>query len=411
MPKPASRRSRSARGSPRWASAPGTRWRSSPRVQTHGSSPNWDSSTPGRSACRSRSSSGVERPALPPAPRRGQALFVSKYQLPKIRRIRHGNSGVSTSSSSDTCPRTGRNGLRDPQAARTRLSGQTPRRVHGNRAGDPQRRLRHDHHTSGTTADPKGLRSRTATTRPTSSSRSRASTSVALPHAHHPAARPLLFRRLLSYPIACGTSVATVRIAGKHTMETLKNIRRTSAVQPHSCCPCRRWPRTSARTSGARYAPGAVSRAALPLAPRPILQSGRIRRGRGWRFRFGSVSTRDALLCTKVRTRRSAAAWISSSAGRPARYRAPALLPTPSASRCVRYGYSRATPVISTNSWKNTTGTASVRRARSSSLDLKIPDEGRTSAGGTKERSSSAGTSWRDLWKNPRAGAGTVRDG
>ena len=128
------------------------------RGAMHGSPPNWGSSTPGRSACRSRSSS------------RSRTTCSSACAMPRSGRSSSRNTSCRRSAASATrfrggahhrlrapAPRSGRNGARDPPAAGTRLPGGK----HREEFMAIGRSIRNDDYatityTSGTTADPKG---------------------------------------------------------------------------------------------------------------------------------------------------------------------------------------------------------------------------------------------------------------
>lgn len=347
-------------------------------------------------------------------------LFVSKYQLPKIRRIRTelpqlervivlGHIALEPGETAfGTLKRLGRDYLSKHRKEFLEIG----------------RSIRNDDYatityTSGTTSDPKGV---VLTHRNYTANVEQSLSRVTIPSSY----RTLIilpldhcFAHVVGFyiMIACGASVATVQV-GATPAETLRNIPvNIREVQPHFLLSVpalaknfRKGIESSIRSKG-RFTER-LFRLALRTAY-AYNQDG-YDPGHGWRFVLRpAVALFDAILFRKVREAFGGCLKFFIGGG--------ALLDTElqrfffaiGIPMFQGYGLSEATPVISTNSPKahwhrfGTSGKILIP------LDLKIVDEeGREVPRGTKGEIIIRGENvMAGYWKNPEATAATVRDG
>lgn len=261
-----------------------------------------------------------------------KALFVSKYQLPKIRRIRHEIPGVEHiivfghlplepgETAFGTLKRLGRDYLAKHREEFMAI-GQAIR-------NDDYATITY---TSGTTADPKGVvlthRNYTANVEQSLSRidiPSHYRTLIILPLDH-------CFAHVVGFyiMIACGASVATVQI-GATPMETLKNIpQNIREVQPHFLLSVPALAKNFRKNiESSIRAKGRFTERLFRLALRTayVYNQDGYGRGRGWRILLAPVvGIFDALLFSKVREAFGGCMEFFVG-GAPARYGAPALL-------------------------------------------------------------------------------------
>lgn len=349
-----------------------------------------------------------------------KALFVSKYQLPKIRRIRAelpqvehiiviGHTPLETGETAlGTLKRMGRSYLSEHQEEFLAIG----------------RSIRNDDYatityTSGTTADPKGVvlthRNYTANVEQSLSRIDIPSyyrTLIILPLDH-------CFAHVVGFyiMIACGASVATVQV-GATPMETLKNIpQNIREVRPHFLLSVpalaknfRKGIEASIRAKG-RFTEGLFN---LALRTAYAYNGDGYSKGHGWRVvLWPAVKLFDAILFRKVREAFGGSLKFFVGGG--------ALLDTElqrfyyaiGIPMFQGYGLSEATPVISTNSpnyhWHRFGSSGKILIP----LDLKIVDEqGREVPRGQKGEIVISGENvMAGYWKNPEATADTLRDG
>lgn len=349
-----------------------------------------------------------------------RTIFVSKYQLPKIRRIRAELPNVehiivfghipleAGEIAYGTLKRLGRDYLAEHREAFLKI-GQAIRNED----------FATITYTSGTTADPKGV---ILTHRNYTSNVEQSLTRIDIPsHFRTLIILPLdhCFAHVVGFyiMIACGASVATVQI-GATPMETLKNIPlNIREVRPHFLLSVpalaknfRKGIETSIRAKGAFTE--RLFNLALRTAYAYNLDG--YRKGKGWRILLAPVvGLFDALLFRKVRAAFGGCLEFFVGGG--------ALLDTElqrfyyaiGIPMFQGYGLSEATPVISTNSPKY-----HAHRFGSSGkvlipIDLKIFDEaGQECPRGTKGEIVLRGENvMAGYWKNPEATAETLRDG
>lgn len=349
-----------------------------------------------------------------------RALFVSKQQLPKIRRIR----------------------AELPQIEHIVVFGHTPLEA-GETAYGTLRRLGRKHleqhreeflaigrairnedyatitYTSGTTADPKGVvlthRNYTANVEQSLSRIDIPSyyrTLIILPLDH-------CFAHVVGFyiMIACGATVATVQI-GSTPMETLKNIpQNIREVRPHFLLSVpalaknfRKGIESSIRAQGA-FAER-LFRLALRTAYAYNLDG--YSRGRGWRCLLRpAVALFDLVLFRKVRQAFGGSLKFFVGGGALLDAELQRFYYAIGIPMFQGYGLSEATPVISTNSpkyhWHRFGSSGKILRP----LELKIVDDaGREMPRGEKGEIIIRGENvMAGYWKNPEATADTVRDG
>ena len=349
-----------------------------------------------------------------------KALFVSKYQLPKIRRIR----------------------AQLPQIEHIIVFGHIPLEP-GETAYGTLRRLGRDYlskhreeflkigqaiqnddyatitYTSGTTADPKGvvLTHRNYTTNVEQSlSRidipSHYRTLIILPLDH-------CFAHVVGFyiMIACGASVATVQI-GKTPMETLKNIPlNIREVQPHfllSVPALAKNFRKNIESSIRAKGPFVEKLFHLALKVDYAYNCDGYSKGHGWRFLLKPlVALFDVILFRKVREAFGGCMKFFVGGGALLDAELQRFFYAIGIPMFQGYGLSEATPVISTNSpkyhWHRFGSSGKILIP----LELKIVDEqGHELPRGEKGEIIIRGENvMAGYWKNPEATAETIRDG
>ncbi|OUQ53719.1 long-chain fatty acid--CoA ligase [Alistipes sp. An116] len=349
-----------------------------------------------------------------------KALFVSKYQLPKIRRIR----------------------AELPQVEHIIVFGHIPLEA-GETAYGTLRRLGRDYlskhkeeflkigqaienddyatitYTSGTTADPKGVvlthRNYTANVEQSLSRidiPSHYRTLIILPLDH-------CFAHVVGFyiMIACGASVATVQI-GKTPMETLKNIPlNIREVQPHFLLT------VPALAKNFRKNIESSIRAKGPFVERLFRMALKVdyayncdgySKGHGWRFLLKPlVALFDVVLFRKVREAFGGCMKFFIGGGALLDAELQRFFYAIGIPMFQGYGLSEATPVISTNSpkyhWHRFGSSGKILIP----LELKIVDEqGRELPRGEKGEIIIRGENvMAGYWKNPEATAEAIRDG
>ena len=349
-----------------------------------------------------------------------KALFVSKYQLPKIRRIR----------------------AELPQVEHIIVFGHIPLET-GETAYGTLRRLGRDYlskhkeeflkigqaienddyatitYTSGTTADPKGVvlthRNYTANVEQSLSRidiPSHYRTLIILPLDH-------CFAHVVGFyiMIACGASVATVQI-GKTPMETLKNIPlNIREVQPHFLLS------VPALAKNFRKNIESSIRAKGPFVERLFRMALKVdyayncdgySKGHGWRFLLKPlVALFDVVLFRKVREAFGGCMKFFIGGGALLDAEMQRFFYAIGIPMFQGYGLSEATPVISTNSpkyhWHRFGSSGKILIP----LELKIVDEqGRELPRGEKGEIIIRGENvMAGYWKNPEATAEAIRDG
>ena len=349
-----------------------------------------------------------------------KALFVSKYQLPKIRRIR----------------------TELPQIEHVIVLGHIPLEP-GETAYGTLRRLGRDYlskhkeeflkigqairnedyatitYTSGTTADPKGVvlthRNYTANVEQSLSRidiPSHYRTLIILPLDH-------CFAHVVGFyiMIACGASVATVQI-GKTPMETLKNIPlNIREVQPHFLLSVPALAKNFRKNiESSIRAKGAFTERLFRLGLRTayVYNQDGYSRGKGWRCLLRpAVALFDAVLFRKVREAFGGCMKFFVGGGALLDAELQRFYYAIGIPMFQGYGLSEATPVISTNSpkyhWHRFGSSGKILIP----LDLKIVDgEGRELPRGQKGEIIIRGENvMAGYWKNPEATAETIRDG
>ena len=349
-----------------------------------------------------------------------KAIFVSKYQLPKIRRIR----------------------AEVPQIEHVIVLGHIPLEA-GETAYGTLRRLGRDYlskhreeflkigqairnedyatitYTSGTTADPKGVvlthRNYTANVEQSLSRISIPShyrTLIILPLDH-------CFAHVVGFyiMIACGASVATVQV-GKTPMETLKNIPvNIREVQPHFLLSVPALAKNFRKNiEGSIRAKGAFTEKLFHLGLKIayIYNQDGYSRGKGWRCLLRPlVSLFDVVLFRKVREAFGGCMKFFVGGGALLDAELQRFYYAIGIPMFQGYGLSEATPVISTNSpnyhWHRFGSSGKILIP----LDLKIVDEeGHELPRGQKGEIIIRGENvMAGYWKNPEATAETVRNG
>ena len=349
-----------------------------------------------------------------------KALFVSKYQLPKIRRIR----------------------AQLPQIEHIIVFGHIPLEP-GETAYGTLRRLGRDYlskhreeflkigqaiqnddyatitYTSGTTADPKGVvlthRNYTANVEQSLSRidiPSHYRTLIILPLDH-------CFAHVVGFyiMIACGASVATVQI-GKTPMETLKNIPlNIREVQPHfllSVPALAKNFRKNIESSIRAKGPFVEKLFHLALKVDYAYNCDGYSKGHGWRFLLKPlVALFDVILFRKVREAFGGCMKFFVGGGALLDAELQRFFYAIGIPMFQGYGLSEATPVISTNSpkyhWHRFGSSGKILIP----LELKIVDEqGHELPRGEKGEIIIRGENvMAGYWKNPEATAETIRDG
>lgn len=349
-----------------------------------------------------------------------KAIFVSKHQLPKIRRIRQEIPGLEHIIVIGHLPL---------------LSGETALGTLKRRGRDLLEK-RHDQfmeigrsiensdiatitYTSGTTADPKGVvlthRNYTANVEQSLSRiqiPSHYRTLIILPLDH-------CFAHVVGFyiMIACGAAVATVQV-GNSPMETLKNIPvNIREVQPHfllSVPALAKNFRKNIETSVCAKGPFAEKLFRFALRTAYAYNRDGYRRGEGWRVLLKPVvRVFDRLLFAKIREAFGGCMKFFVGGGALLDSELQRFFYAIGIPMFQGYGLSEATPVISTNSprkkWHRFGSSGKILIP----LDLKIlDDEGREVPRGEKGQIVIRGENvMAGYWKNPEATADTIRDG
>ena len=349
-----------------------------------------------------------------------RAIFVSKYQLPKIRRIREqlpdlehvivfGHIALEAGETAlGTLRRLGREHLAAHREAFLSIG----------------RAIRNDDYatityTSGTTADPKGVvlthRNYTANVEQSLSRIDIPSwyrTLIILPLDH-------CFAHVVGFyiMIACGATVATVQV-GATPMETLKNIPlNIREVRPHfllSVPALAKNFRKNIESSIRAKGPAAERLFRLALRTAYAYNQDGYGKGRGWRFVLKpAVALFDLLLFRKVRQAFGGEMKFFVGGGALLDAELQRFFYAVGIPMFQGYGLSEATPVISTNSPKRRWHRFGPSGKILVPLDLKILDDaGREVPRGTKGEIVIRGENvMAGYWKNPEATADTVRDG
>lgn len=349
-----------------------------------------------------------------------KTIFVSKYQLPKIRRIvgqlpelQHiivfGHIPLEAGEMAlGTLKRLGRAYLAD-QRDRFLAIGQAIQ-------NDDYATITY---TSGTTSDPKGVvlthRNYTANVEQSLSRIDIPSwyrTLIILPLDH-------CFAHVVGFyiMIACGASVATVQV-GATPMETLKNIPlNIREVRPHfllSVPALAKNFRKNIESSIRAKGPAAERLFELALRTAYCYNQDGYSRGKGWRFvLWPAVKLFDLLLFRKVREAFGGSLKFFVGGGALLDAELQRFFYAIGIPMFQGYGLSEATPVISTNSpkyhWHRFGSSGKILIP----LDLKIVDEqGHELPHGEKGEIIIRGENvMAGYWKNPEATAATVRDG
>ena len=349
-----------------------------------------------------------------------KALFVSKHQLPKIRRIRAGLPQLeqvivlghipleSGETAYGTLKRLGREYLAKNKAEFMEI-GQAIR-------NDDYATITY---TSGTTSDPKGV---ILTHRNYTANVEQALSRVDIPpHFRTLIILPLdhCFAHVVGFyiMIACGASVATVQI-GATPMETLKNIpQNIREVQPHFLLSVPALAKNFRKNiESSIRAKGRFTEALFNLALRTAYayNSDGYGRGSGWRIVLAPVvGIFDALLFRKVRQAFGGHLEFFVGGGALLDAELQRFFYAIGIPMFQGYGLSEATPVISTNSPKHHWHRFGSSGKILIPLDLKILDEeGREGPRGQKGEIVVRGENvMAGYWKNPGATAETVRDG
>ena len=349
-----------------------------------------------------------------------KTIFVSKYQLPKIRRIvgqlpklQHiivfGHIPLEAGEMAlGTLKRLGRAYLAD-QRDRFLAIGQSIQ-------NDDYATITY---TSGTTSDPKGVvlthRNYTANVEQSLSRIDIPSwyrTLIILPLDH-------CFAHVVGFyiMIACGASVATVQV-GATPMETLKNIPlNIREVRPHfllSVPALAKNFRKNIESSIRAKGPAAERLFELALRTAYCYNQDGYSRGKGWRFvLWPAVKLFDLFLFRKVREAFGGSLKFFVGGGALLDAELQRFFYAIGIPMFQGYGLSEATPVISTNSpkyhWHRFGSSGKILIP----LDLKIVDEqGHKLPHGEKGEIIIRGENvMAGYWKNPEATAATVRDG
>ena len=349
-----------------------------------------------------------------------KAVFVSKHQLPKIRRIRAGLPQLeqvivlghipleSGETAYGTLKRLGREYLAKNKEEFMEI-GQAIR-------NDDYATITY---TSGTTSDPKGV---ILTHRNYTANVEQALSRVDIPpHFRTLIILPLdhCFAHVVGFyiMIACGASVATVQI-GATPMETLKNIpQNIREVQPHFLLSVPALAKNFRKgIESSIRAKGKFTERLFRLALRTAYayNGDGYSRGRGWRIVLKPfVALFDAVLFRKVREAFGGSMKFFVGGGALLDSELQRFYYAIGIPMFQGYGLSEATPVISTNSpkyhWHRFGSSGKILIP----LDLKIVDEaGREVPRGEKGEIVIRGENvMAGYWKNPEASAETVRDG
>lgn len=349
-----------------------------------------------------------------------KALFVSKYQLPKIRRIRAELPGV------EHIIVLGHTPLEAGETAYGTLKrkGRDYLAAHGGEFLEIGRAIRNDDYatityTSGTTSDPKGV---VLTHRNYTANVEQALSRIDIPSDY----RTLIilpldhcFAHVVGFyiMIACGASVATVQV-GATPMETLKNIpQNIREVRPHFLLSVPALAKNFRKNiESSIRAKGRATERLFDLALRTAYayNGDGYSKGRGWRMvLWPAVKLFDAMLFRKVRGAFGGSLKFFVGGGALLDAELQRFYYAIGIPMFQGYGLSEATPVISTNSpnyhWHRFGSSGKILIP----LDLKIIDEeGREVPCGEKGEIVIRGENvMAGYWKNPDATADALRDG
>ena len=350
-----------------------------------------------------------------------ETIFVSKYQLPKIRRIKNQLPLLKTIIvfQEDVELESGEISL-----SALKTMGDAYLAEHREEFLAIGRALQNDDYatityTSGTTADPKGV---VLTHRNYTANVEQALTRISIPsHYRTLIILPLdhCFAHVCGFyiMIACGASVATTQV-GRTPMETLRNVPlNIREVRPHFLLSVpalaknfRKSIETSIRNKGERAEK--LFRFALAVAYE-YNQDG-FHKGRGWRFVLKPlVALFDKILFSKVREAFGGELQFFVGGGALLDSELQRFFYAVGMPMYQGYGLSEATPIISTNSigYKQHRFGSSGKLIQP--LDIKIlDDEGREMPTGEKGEIVIKGENvMAGYWKNPAATADTVKDG
>ena len=349
-----------------------------------------------------------------------KTLFVSKYQLPKIRRIREelpelehiiviGSIALEAGETAyGTLRRMGRSYL--PKHKEEFLA------IGQNLQNDDYATITY---TSGTTSDPKGV---ILTHRNYTANVEQALSRVTIPpHYRTLIILPLdhCFAHVVGFyiMIACGATVATTQV-GATPMETLKNIPlNIREVQPHfllSVPALAKNFRKNIESSIRAKGPATERLFRFALKTSYIYNQDGFSKGRGWRCLLKPVvKLFDVMLYSKVREAFGGHLRFFVGGGALLDAELQRFFYAIGIPMFQGYGLSEATPVISTNSpvrhWHRFGSSGKIIQP----LELKIlDDEGREVPCGEKGEIVIRGENvMAGYWKNPEATADTIRDG
>ncbi|MBR4055629.1 MAG: AMP-binding protein [Rikenellaceae bacterium] len=350
-----------------------------------------------------------------------KSIFVSKYQLPKIRRIR------------ERLPKLQQvivfheiDDLQEGEITLSTLKAEGEKYLSENREKflEIGRAIQNDDYatityTSGTTADPKGV---ILTHRNYTANVEQSLTRIQIPSSY----RTLIilpldhcFAHVVGFyiMIACGATVATTQV-GRTPMETLRNVpTNIREVKPHfllSVPALAKNFRKSIETS--IRAKGATTEKLFKFALRTAYEYNQdgFHKGRGWRFVLRPVvALFDKILFSKVREAFGGELKFFVGGGALLDSELQRFFYAIGIPMMQGYGLSEATPVISTNVPMKKQHRFGSSGKLVQPLDIRIlDDEGREQPNGTKGEIVIRGENvMAGYWKNPAATADTVRDG
>ena len=350
-----------------------------------------------------------------------ETIFVSQYQLPKIRKIREQLPLIKTVIIFD--------GVKELQEGEILLSDVMQKGEEYLKDNEAEflkigQAIQNDDYatityTSGTTADPKGV---ILTHRNYTANVEQALTRISIP----PTYRTLIilpldhcFAHVCGFyiMIACGAAVATTQV-GRTPMETLKNIPlNIKEVKPHfllSVPALAKNFRKSIETSIRKQGPKVEKLFNFALKVSYEYNQDGFSKGKGWRFVLKPlVALFDKILFKKVREGFGGELQFFVGGGALLDAELQRFFYAVGMSMYQGYGLSEATPIISTNS----IGAGNHRFGSSGKLieplDIKIlDDEGKEMPCGVKGEIVIKGENvMAGYWKNPSATAETVKDG
>ena len=350
-----------------------------------------------------------------------ETIFVSQYQLPKIRKIREQLPLIKTVIIFD--------GVKELQEGEILLSDVMQKGEEYLKDNEAEflkigQAIQNDDYatityTSGTTADPKGV---ILTHRNYTANVEQALTRISIP----PTYRTLIilpldhcFAHVCGFyiMIACGAAVATTQV-GRTPMETLKNIPlNIKEVKPHfllSVPALAKNFRKSIETSIRKQGPKVEKLFNFALKVSYEYNQDGFSKGKGWRFVLKPlVALFDKILFKKVREGFGGELQFFVGGGALLDAELQRFFYAVGMPMYQGYGLSEATPIISTNS----IGAGNHRFGSSGKLieplDIKIlDDEGKEMPCGVKGEIVIKGENvMAGYWKNPSATAETVKDG